>query len=124
MLDKRSENVLLLLEKECPSGFKVMELADIVCAVSKNELTAQSVLHILAHLDKSGYISVKYTDDSVVCLCVLPFGRQFVESRDRENLRQKKFKILGVKFFIAMLIVTMLGAFIGCFIAKIIFLKW
>ena len=93
MLDIKSKLVLKILAKECPNGaFRIVESKDIISAMpSKYRVDSDGLDNILIYLERQEYISIKYDDDGVYCLCVLPFGNEIIEmdgqqKSEKENL--------------------------------------
>lgn len=88
MLDIKSKLVLKILQKECPGGaYKIVEAKDIISAMpGKFRVDSDGLDNILIYLERQEYISIKYDDDGVYCLCVLPFGNEVLEN----EINQKK----------------------------------
>jgi hypothetical protein len=109
MLDIKSKLVLKILVKECPNGaYSIVEGKDIISAMPTRYRVEQDGLdNILIYLERQEYISIKYDDDGVYCLCVLPFGNEVLESDDnkkRENaMRPRLFPIFALMFFASLL---------------------
>ena len=118
MLDAKSKQVLCYLANECPSGYKVIEIVDIL-SVCKN-FDKDYLSHTIEHLDNVGYISIKYSDKNVYCVTVLPFGRQFIEQENIEKEKYKKLKKTFLRFYIIFFIIAILGTFLGTLIYNLI----
>lgn len=118
MLDKKSTLVLKIIQKECKNGsYKVIDKSDIISSLpSKYRCDFEELDHILSYLERQDLISIKYDDDNVYCLCVLPATFEIIENNEKK--REKNFSI-----FIPLLslLFGFLGAFIGSIISKIIF---
>lgn len=123
MLDVRSRDVLGCIVRTCSSGsYQVVEINDILAGVSaKYRLDGESVSQIVKHLSDVGYISVKYQDDRVFCLCPLPAGRQIVEAEEEQKKNKKKFKSMAKGAYIAVVLSALIGAFLGTLIYNLIF---
>lgn len=93
MLDIKSKLVLKILQKECPGGsYNIVEAKDIISAMpGKFRVDSDGLDNILIYLERQEYISIKYDDDGVYCLCVLPFGNEILEN---EISQKKEGKIL------------------------------
>ncbi len=117
MLDIKSKLVLKILVKECPYGsYNIIESKDIISAMpSKYKIDAEALDNILTFLERQEYISIKYDDDGVYCLCVLPFGNELLENEENKKREDKSprlwlFILLG---FLMNFIASLLGAMIG-----------
>ncbi len=117
MLDIKSKLVLKILVKECPYGsYNIIESKDIISAMpSKYKIDAEALDNILTFLERQEYISIKYDDGGVYCLCVLPFGNELLENEENKKREDKSprlwlFIILG---FLMNFIASLLGAMIG-----------
>ncbi len=105
MLDLKSKLVLKILQKECPNGaYKIVDAKDIIsCMPAKYRVDFDGLDNILIYLERQEYISIKYDDDGVYCLCVLPFGNEILEDEDikkREEVGTPHFWILFVMIFL------------------------
>lgn len=110
MLDVKSKLVLKILAKETSGGsYKIFESEDIISLLPKRFRTdSEGIRHILTHLERQDFISIKYDDDDTYCLCVLPFGFEEVEDAPvKERGRVNKLTILFSFLF------GLLGALIG-----------
>ena len=82
---------------------------------SKYKIDAEALDNILTFLERQEYISIKYDDDGVYCLCVLPFGNELLENEENKKREDKSprlwlFILLG---FLMNFIASLLGAMIG-----------
>ena len=123
MLDARSKEVLKLIDSYCKEGsYQVIELEVITSSLPpKYKMDKEIILQILKHLSSADYISIKYRDDKVICVCPLPFGRQFIEAEEERKKNTKKMKNYAKGAFISALISALIGAFLGTLIYNIIF---
>lgn len=82
MIDTKSKLVLSILAKESADGsYKIIEISDIIMALPKRyRMDSDAIKHILTHLERQDIISVKYDDDDVFCLAVLPYGFEILEN--------------------------------------------
>lgn len=118
MLDTKSKLVLKILIKECPYGsYNIIESKDIISAMpNKYKIDIEGLENILIYLERQEYISIKYDDDGVYCLCVLPFGNEILENDDnkkRENLNSPRLWIFVLIIFISSFVASFLGAMIA-----------
>ena len=99
MLDIKSKLVLKILQKECPGGsYKIVEAKDIVSSMPiKFRVDNDGLDNILIYLERQEYISIKYDDDGIYCLCVLPFGNEVLEN---EISQKKEGKFPSLKILI------------------------
>lgn len=118
MLDIKSKLVLKILIKECPNGaYKIVESKDIISAMpNKYRVDFDGLENILIYLERQEFISIKYDDDGVYCLCVLPFGNEILENesnKKRENEKFPHFWKYIIIFFILSLFSCMIGSILG-----------
>ena len=121
MLDIKSKLVLKILIKECPNGsYKIVESKDIISSMpNKYRVDGDGLENILIHLERQEYISIKYDDDGVYCLCVLPYGNEVLEKEEykkREETSPSQFWILLIIIFFS----SMLSSVIGTVIAHLL----
>lgn len=119
MLDIKSKLVLKILIKECPGGaYKIVESKDIISAMpNKYKIDNDGLDNILIYLERQEFISIKYDDDGVYCLCVLPYGNEVLEKeqyKKRESLPLPRFWILILTIFF----ITILSSIIGSTVAQ------
>lgn len=118
MLDLKSKLVLKILQKECKtSGYKIVDKADIISALpSKFRMDEDGLDHIITFLERSECIHVKYDDERVYCLCMLPLGNQLTEKENEEKKDRKRPLLLVLAVFVSSFIGGLLGAIISKFI--------
>ncbi len=125
MLDTKSKLVLSILAKECKNGnYKIIEISDIIMQLPRHfRMEADAVKHTLLHLERLDAISIKYDDDGVYCLAVLPYGYEILES-DKPRLikassNQKVNWLMVCLCFACSLLGTTLGIVICYFLLKL-----
>jgi len=116
VLDIKSKLVLKILQKECPNGaYNLVEAKDIILAMPiKYRVDNDGLNNILVYLERQEFISIKYDDEGVYCLCVLPFGNEVIES-DGKQKSERNFP----RFWIIVLL-TSLSSFVGALLANLI----
>ena len=125
MLDIKSRLVLKLLIKECPNGaYKIVESKDIISAMpNKYKVDSDGLDNILIYLERQECISIKYDDDGVYCLCILPYGYEILEkeqNKKRENLKSPPFWILILSMFVATLLASTIGSIIAQYLLHLV----
>ncbi len=100
MIDTKSKLVLSILAKESADGsYKIIEIPDIIMALPKRfRMDSDAVKHILTHLERQDIISVKYDDDDVFCLAVMPYGFEILENEKPKLLKKPKEKPQNINF--------------------------
>lgn len=118
MLDIKSKLVLKILVKECPNGsYKIVESKDIISSLpSRYKVDNDGLENILIYLERQEYISIKYDDDGVYCLCILPFGNEVLEEEHNKKRESKKPSRYWFIFLLAL--TTFLSSFLGCLLSN------
>lgn len=122
MLDKRSEALLRIINRECNEGsYKVIDVDDIIRLMpSKFKVDLDTINQLMNYLKNCEYVSIKYSDKEVFCVSPLPRGRRMFEvEREEKQLSKKKV----VKFFTMSMLYLLLifGACLGAaYLAKVI----
>ena len=127
MIDTKTKLVLKILTQECKDGsYKIVEISDIIMALPKRyRMDSDAIRHILTHLERQDMISIKYDDEDVYCLAVLPFGFESIETEKpvyikKENFSRKKISVATIVFsLISATIGTILGILFCYFILKL-----
>ena len=128
MIDTKSKIVLSILAKECKDGsYKIVEVPDIIMALPKHfRMDSEAVKHILTHLERQDIISIKYDDDDVFCLAVLPYGFEILENEKPKKLTHTKEKEAKINWlmvflcFFSTLFGTSIGILVTFFLLKTI----
>ena len=94
MLDKRCGFLLEIINERCSgSGYKVIDVEELRSAMPKYfSETNESIFEHLSYLSSREYISIKYQDETEVCLCPLTKGRLISEIKQEEDIEKKKDK--------------------------------
>lgn len=100
MLDKRSEALLRIINKECSEGsYQVLEVDDLIRLMPKKfKVDFDTISQLMGYLKTGEYVSVKYSDNEVFCVSPLPRGRRIFEVEQEEKSSSKKSKLK--KFFL------------------------
>lgn len=100
MLDKRSEALLRIINKECNEGsYRVLEVDDLIRLMPKKfKVDFDTISQLMGYLKTGEYVSVKYSDNEVFCVSPLPRGRRIFEVEQEEKNSSKKSKLK--KFFL------------------------
>ncbi len=122
MLDIKSKLVLKILIKECPNGaYNIVDGRDIISMLpNKYKLDTEGLDNILIYLERQEFISIKYDDDGIYCLCVLPFGNEVLEHEAEQKKENSKSSFSWVKFLI-IFIISFIASFLGTLCAYILF---
>lgn len=89
MLDIKTKLVLKILIKECPSGrYKIVDGRDILSALPQRyRIDMDTLDRLLTYLERQEMISIKYDDEGLYCMSVLPLG---YEEGSKTLAKQKK----------------------------------
>lgn len=122
MLDKRSEALLRIINKECYEGsYKVLEVDDIIRLMPKKfKVDFETITQLMGYLKSGEYVFVKYYDNEVFCVSPLPRGRRIfeIEYEEKKNTKKRKFRnFLLFAFYLLLIFGVSLGA---AYISKII----
>ena len=119
MLDKQTSILLANLNSICQDGsYKVIDKKDLINLNSKkNKLNEDSLKAMIEHLQERNYLSIKYSDDNVYCLSVLPKGRLFDEKSKELAKEKRKYN----KLIIVTLSLSSIASFVGAFCAMLVF---
>lgn len=119
MIDLKSQIVLKILIKECKNGgYKLVEPDDVISAMPERyKVDRDGLKNILTYLEHSDCISIKYDDDGVFCLCVLPFGYKLIENKTDQK---KKGLTFPLKIYLYIFIISFIASFLGAALAKLI----
>ena len=110
MLDKRTSKFLLTLARICEDGsYKIIEKTDL-----GKDIVAMD--QMVRYLSDNEMIDVKYTDETVYCLTMLPKGRVLFEGTKKNRrtvtkIERKVLIILILGCFAASLLGSMLGSY-------------
>lgn len=116
MLDIKSKLVLKLLSNLCPNGeYEIIESKEIISQLpSKYKVDESGLCHIIDYLEHLDCISIKYEENGLYCLSVLPFGYELIENEHTKGVKES-----NRPFWLVFLLVPLL-AFIGGLLGTII----
>ena len=119
MLDKRTDKLLSYLAQICADGsYKVIEIADLLKAMRAGYKADETALdQILKFLKDNEMIDIKYRDENVYCVSVLPKGRTHMETGSKKNYYNVT---LGSRLTVITILGSFVAAFAGAFLAGII----
>ena len=119
MLDKQTSILLANLNSICQDGsYKVIDKKDLInLNYKKNKPDEDSLKAMIDHLKERDYLSIKYSDDKVYCLSVLPKGRLFDEKSKELAKEKRKYN----KLIIVTLSLSSIASFVGAFCAMLVF---
>ena len=114
MLDKRSEELLRIINKECNEGsYKVLEVDDLIRLMPRKfKADYETISQLMGYLKAGEYISLKYSDNEVFCVSPLPRGRRIFEVEQEEKRKGKKKKVKGF-FLLTFYLLLIFGATLG-----------
>jgi hypothetical protein len=94
MLDKRCLELLNIINGECQNcGYKIFAVQDLIsCMPDYFSFDGAQFNECVYNLCEKGYISVKYQDDSEICLCPLTKGRLVFENQIDEEIEKHTAK--------------------------------
>ena len=115
MLDKRSEALLRIINKECNEGsYRVLEVDDLIRLMPKKfKVDFDTISQLMGYLKTGEYVSVKYSDNEVFCVSPLPRGRRIFEVEQEEKNSNKKSKLKKfflLRFYLLLIFGVSLGA--------------
>lgn len=121
MIDIKSKIVLKILAKECPNGaYKIVDTSDIISAMpNKYKVDSEGLKHVLIYLERQDYISIKYDDENLYCIAVLPYGYEICENNNQKESSKKKELPISIKILI-MIVIGFITSLVSDIIAKFI----
>ena len=122
MLDPKTQLILNMLIKECPSGsYKIIDSRDIISSLpSKYHIDEKALDHILIYLERQEYISIKYDNEGTYCLCVLPYAKDFLDDEKAKKRENIKFPHFWFFIFICSTL-SFVSSLLGCLFGNLIF---
>jgi hypothetical protein len=122
MLDKRTARFLAILARICEDGsYKIIEKVELLKETHKRGTDTSALEQMTRFLADQEMIDIKYSDEKVFCLTVLPKGRVEFESTRRKTkdvVRVPNKTLLIITF--ACFIASLLGGLVGALIVKLL----
>lgn len=117
MLDKKTDAVLQVLNEQAGNGYTVLQKQSLLDLLPpKMGFDMQVFCSIMSFLKEHGYIDVKYHDKETVCLCVtVKTQNHFGGLKETTGT-----KLVGKQFGLLLVCVGMC-AFVGAFLAMVLF---
>lgn len=115
MLDKRTGLLLKKILEVCAEGtYKIVEEEELLgCFPARLGVDEDALSQMMTYLEEHKYIDIRYAEEGVYCVCVLPEGRMYAE-----NAREARSSALRRRRDTVLL--TVVGAFLGAFAGAII----
>lgn len=113
MLDRFSNKLLKKLNIICEDGYKVVDKEELADSLHTSLVVVENTLKEFEDL---GYIDVKYTDESLVCLTTMTKARQVLEVTDDKSVYNKRI----VRLLVLTCVLSSVFAFLGGLIGKLI----
>lgn len=124
MLNFKSNLILKIIINECKDGgYKLLEKSDIISLLPQKYKVEEAELDsIINNLEKNDLISLRYDDDKVYCVCVLPNALKLVENKNTETENKcPSIKINYIYIILIVFIISLLSNLIAEFIASLLF---
>lgn len=116
-MDKRKLILLKYLLENCGDGYKVLNTADVITAVGKYRGDYEQFETDIYAIKSLGYIDLKYIDRENLCLSISDNSHVFEENMKIQRVSRRSNRT----FIIMNMILSGLMAFVGAFIACMIF---
>jgi len=122
MLDKRTEKLLFALTKICTDGsYKIIEISELTKEMlPRFRVSTEELARMARLLSDNEMIDVKYSDEKVYCISVLPKGRVSYEGARVEKKGKKLNRATMFYLICGCFLAGFAGAFLGAFIAGMI----
>lgn len=117
MLDIKSKLVLKILIKECPTGrYKIVDGKDIISALPQRyKVDLDGLSDILSYLERQELISIKYDDEGIYCMNVLPLGYEegLSIAKQKREAKAPQFWIYLILSSVSSLVAGILGVMLA-----------
>lgn len=111
MLDFKSNLILKIIINECKDGgYKLLEKSDIISLLpSKYKIEESELDKIINSLEKNDLISLRYDDDKVYCVCIMPNALKIIDNKNTET--EKNCSSIKINYFCIAIIVFFTSLF-------------
>ena len=119
MLDKRTHKLLDVILQACgdDGAYKIVEIHDLINGMlPKYKVDTEILAQMIKFLVATELIDIKYNDDSVYCIGILPKGRIYEEAK----VETRQSKAIGKGLTLLIIIGSFIAAFAGAVVANII----
>ncbi len=116
-MDKRKLILLKYLLEHSGDGYKVLDTNEVINAIGKYKGDYQQFEIDIYALKSLGYIDLKYIDQDNLCLSISDNSHVFQENMKIQHISRRSNRM----FIIMNMLLSGLMAFIGAFLACIIF---
>lgn len=116
MLDKRSARLLDVILDLCgqDGAYKILEIPEMQNGMlPRFKIDIEVLSQILKFLAAADMIDIKYNDENVYCVAVLPKGRLFEEERQRARDNRVLGRGMAVIIIMGSFFAAIIGAVIG-----------
>lgn len=119
MIDKHTQHLLdVITSKIKDDSYKVIEIEEFLKSLKRHSVNEEKLMDMMKNLQKLNYIDIKYSDQQVYCLAVLPKARN-VDFQFENKLPLKKLK----RTMFLYIILSGMSAFLGTALAIYLFLR-
>ena len=119
MLDKRTLKFLRVIAKICEDGsYKIIEKSFLTTEMNPKKTDAAALDQMVRFLQDNEMIDVKYSDEGVYCLSVLPKGRVANEGGSRAG--GNGIARTDVKGLVLLAIAVFLASFVGAILGTLL----
>ena len=116
MLDKRTRKLLDLILRVCgeDGSYKIIEIHDLIKGMlPKYKIDSEIFGQMMKFLVGMELIDIKYTDESVTCVAILPKGRIYEESKAEKRHNRAIGKGIAILIIVGSFLAAMAGAFLA-----------
>ncbi len=123
MLDIKTKLVLKILIKECPSGrYKIVDGKDVISSLPQRyKIDLDGLDEVLSYLERQEMISIKYDDEGLYCMSVLPLGYEEGSKSLAKQKREEKSSHFWINLIFTS-ISSLIAGILGVMLANILHL--
>ncbi len=109
MLDGKTEALMFKIQSLIKgNGYEIVEEGELIAGFDK-----ESLQNTLTYLKERAYVDLRYAEDGVYCLALLPAGRLYLERAVKARVEEKRQTVHAVLF-------PVLGGFLGSFLGALL----